>query len=80
MGKKEKIEDSLHRLAAIVGTDYKPYIKWLKKDLKTNIKNSRIRYKAELLAHIHLRQHKKEYGRAEELFYGHTGFRDIGKL
>lgn len=75
---REKVEDRLHRLAAIVGTDYKPYLQWLKKDLKANIKNSKIRYTAELSAHITLRQRRKEYGRAEELFYGQV--REIGKL
>jgi hypothetical protein len=76
--RKENVEDRLIKLAAIIGTDYKPYIKWVKADLKGAIKNLKIRYKAELLAHIHLRQHKKEYGRAEELFYGQV--REIGKI
>lgn len=74
---RETIERKLIRVANIIGTDYGPYRKWLKKDLKIAIKNLKIRYKAELLAHIRLHKNKDAYAAAEEQFYG---FREHRRL
>lgn len=75
---REKIEKKLIRVANVIGTDYGPYRKWLKKDLKAVVKNLKIRYKAELLAHIKLHSRKDAYAAAEEQFYGHRT-KDIGR-
>ena len=75
---REKIERKLIRVANIIGTDYGPYRAWLRKDLKAVTKNLKIRYKAELLAHIRLHSHKDAYAAAEEQFYGGR-IKDIGR-
>lgn len=67
---RELIEKRLIRAGNIIGTDYGPYRKWLKKDLRDVLRNLKIRYKAELLAHITLHSRKDAYAAAEEQFYG----------
>lgn len=75
---REKIEKKLIRVANIIGTDYGPYRAWLRKDLKAVTKNLKIKYKAELLAHIRLHKNKDAYAAAEEQFYGGR-IKDIGR-
>lgn len=67
---RELLEKKLIRFANIIGTDYGPYAKWVRKDLRDVAKNLKIRYKAELLAHIRLHSRKDAYAAAEEQFYG----------
>lgn len=74
---RETIEKKLIKVANVVGTDYGPYRKWLKKDLRATVKNLKIRYKAELRAHILLHSRKDAYAAAEEQFYGFREYRRL---
>lgn len=76
---REQLEKRLISIANIIGTDYGPYREWLKKDLRDVIRNLKIRYKAELLAHIKLHSRKDAYAAAEQAFYG-GGVREVGSI